>query len=169
MSSIEIFVVSLASYNAGKTVGQWVDLDLIDDADELQAAIATATEGAEEWAIHDVMGLPSVGEHPSLEQILKVAALVKDHGEAAVEAAMEGYSGLAYIGEVEEALEMGFTAIDKTEDRALADYAQEQHEQGVLSAEFLLQYIDWERVGRDLRHDVTVVEKNGTTFFFEKT
>jgi hypothetical protein len=101
--------------------------------------------------------------------MLKVAALVKSFGSAAVEAALEGFSGLAYIGEVEEALEMGFTTVDKDEDRALADYAQEQHERGVLSDAFLLQYIDWERVGSDLRHDVTVVEKNGTTFFFEKT
>jgi antirestriction protein len=36
----------------------------------------------------------------------------------------------------------------------------------VLDAKFLLQYVDWSRVARDVRMDVHVVEKNGKTFIF---
>lgn len=72
-----IYVACLASYNAGRLKGDWIDLDDIDDADDLQAQIAGLIDG-EEWAVHDSEDCPKWGEHPSLDQIVEFADFMRD-------------------------------------------------------------------------------------------
>ncbi len=53
-------------------------------------------------------------------------------------------------------------------DEALEEYAQDMADEGVLDKEWLLQYVDWERVARDLSMDLHVVEHDGKTYIFNE-
>jgi antirestriction protein len=70
-----IYVADLAEYNAGHLVGEWIELDDTDTAEDLaekiRAFILLPTH--EEWAIHDYEGFGPIriGEYDSLETIVK--------------------------------------------------------------------------------------------------
>jgi antirestriction protein len=74
-----IYVADLAAYNAGRLVGQWIDLEDGNglDHDEFVQWLSGVIEGEillpghEEWAIHDYEGFGPirVGEYASLDTI----------------------------------------------------------------------------------------------------
>ncbi|QNG26076.1 antirestriction protein ArdA [Synechococcus sp. HK01-R] len=76
-----VYIACLASYNAGRLHGAWVDLEQCQDEGDIQAAIdwilATSPEpGAEEWAMHDSSNLPgylSRNEWPALSDLIEWA------------------------------------------------------------------------------------------------
>ena len=79
-----IYAACLASYNAGRLHGKWIDAN--QDADEIHEEIqkmlaASPIPNAEEWAIHDHEGFHGLTIH-EYEDIEKVAEL----DEAIVEA-----------------------------------------------------------------------------------
>jgi hypothetical protein len=57
-----IYVADLEAYNNGRLVGEWLDLDDYNDADELMDAIQDVLKksGGEEYAIHDYENFPSI-------------------------------------------------------------------------------------------------------------
>lgn len=95
-----IYVADLASYNEGSLVGQWIDLEMFSDVEDLYGEIEThvlrkAETGHEEWAIHDYEGFGPIriGEYDSLESVVahaerlqgepgKYAAWIDAKGEA---------------------------------------------------------------------------------------
>ena len=165
MDAPAIYVANLSAYNAGYLRGAWINPAA--DADELSEQIVAAIGGNpdNEWAIHDYNLFPNLGEHASIKDIVKVAAMFDEHDHDAVRAAI-AESGTRYLDQAESMLESGWREYDKREDEAMEELAQEYADEGVLDAKFLLQYVDWSRVARDLRHDVHAVEHNGKTFIF---
>jgi antirestriction protein len=165
MDAPAIYVANLAAYNAGSLRGAWINPS--SDKDELSEQVLAAIGGNadNEWAIHDYNLFPSLGEYPSLADVAKVAAMFEEHDHDAVRAAIDE-AGVRYLDQAESMLENGFREFDMREDEAMEEYAQELADDGVLDAKFLLQYVDWSRVARDVRMDVHVVEKNGKTFIF---
>jgi len=83
----QVWIASLADYNAGILTGAWVDAAV--EGDELAAAAyrivaGSVTPGAEEWAIfdHDEFGEWQPGEYESLELVARVARGIQEHGAA---------------------------------------------------------------------------------------
>lgn len=81
-----IYVACLASYNAGRLYGAWIDCNQDADAirDDVQQMLAGSPEpGAEEFAIHDAEGLGKVGEFADLDRIAAVGQAVAAAGDDA--------------------------------------------------------------------------------------
>lgn len=160
---MQIYISNLAAYNRGTLKGAWIDVPT--DVDALREAIAEAVPNVDdEYAVHDYDDFPDMGEHPSLGDLVAVATLVEKHGLEATEAALDYESG--NVEHAADLLDEGFREFDAPEERALAEYAEELADEGVLSVETLLKYVDFERLGRDLGYDVRVVEHKGSTFIF---
>lgn len=143
-----IYVACLASYNAGKLHGRWIDAT---DADvireEIQKMLAESDEPiAEEWAIHDYenFGGLSISEYEDIDKVAELGALIEEHGEAfAVFADHEGveYATVesfneAYCGEWDSEKDYAENIFDEL-------YAHEV-------PEHLQNYIDYEAFARDL-------------------
>ena len=164
MDAPAVYIANLAAYNGGSLRGAWINpsADTDDLGEQILAAIGNADN---EWAIHDYNNFPNLGEHPSVKDIAKVAAMFEEHDHDAVNAAIDE-AGVRYLDQAASMLDNGFREFAMREDDAMEDLAQEYADEGILDAKFLLQYVDWSRVARDLRHDVRAVEHNGKTFIF---
>ncbi len=148
MSEIRIYVADLAAYNSGKLHGAWIDASL--DVDEMQAALAkmldASPEGfAEEWAIHDYEGFEGLGicEYEGLESVHEKAQFIESHGKLGALVADH------WCGDLEEAaraLEENYAG----EHTSLVDYAQDLTEETGDVPQHLANYIDYERMGRDM-------------------
>jgi antirestriction protein len=83
----QIYVVSLADYNAGRLHGQWIDASqqLGGILADVAALLAASREPhAEEWAIfdYDNFGPLRLGEHEDLARMAAIAAGIAEHGVA---------------------------------------------------------------------------------------
>ncbi len=143
----KIYVACLASYNAGKLYGKWIDAD--QTAEEIQAEISEMLKGspepfAEEWAIHDYEGFEGIrlDEYESIGKVAELARLIHEHGEAF--AAYAGYVGLDYA--TAEGLEEAYSGEWGSEEEFAEDLMRECHE----IPEHLEFYIDYEKFARDL-------------------
>lgn len=94
----KVWIACLASYNAGRLVGEWADATDIDEMYEARdrvakAAVKEAKEAKEypvyfgepeEFAIHDYDNFGSLastlGEYPSWEKVAKIGAMIEEHG-----------------------------------------------------------------------------------------
>ena len=144
-----IYVACLASYNAGRLVGEWIDAGDADSMREDVAAMLAASPipNAEEFAIHDHEGFGPVelGEYESLEKVAELAAGINEHGEAF--AAFAANEGLEYLDA--ERFEDAYCG----EYGSLADYAANLAEElGQLEEipEMFRYRIDWDGIGHDL-------------------
>jgi antirestriction protein len=79
---MRIYIANLAQYNAGKLVGEWIDVP--SDVEDLQAEI-TRIVGSDEWAIHDYEGYNGLGEHPDLAKVVAIADALEEYPQAVVE------------------------------------------------------------------------------------
>jgi antirestriction protein len=82
MHNPQVYVVCLASYNAGCTHGEWLcasDSDLEDQIEKLLEE--SPIEDAEEWAIHDYEDMPNLGTNPDIDRVIEIAEAVEEHGE----------------------------------------------------------------------------------------
>jgi antirestriction protein len=96
----EVWIACLASYNAGRLIGEWVDATDIDNLTEaverIKHAAVVAARGAgegvmyfpvpEEFAIHDYNNFPDtlvsqLGEYPDWKTIVSIAKMIEDHGD----------------------------------------------------------------------------------------
>lgn len=96
----QVWIACLASYNAGRLIGEWVDAVDVDEMYEAQKRVAKAAVKAakeagdypvyfgepEEFAIHDYSNFgqlaSTLGEYPSYETVAKIGALIEEHGDA---------------------------------------------------------------------------------------
>lgn len=95
-----VWIACLASYNAGRLVGEWVDATDIDNFTEAverikKAAVKEARAAGEyglyfpepeEFAIHDYDNFPgevvsSLGEYPDWEKVVAIATAIEELGE----------------------------------------------------------------------------------------
>lgn len=118
-STPKVWIACLASYNAGRLVGEWVDAtdpDYMHEATKriAKAAIAEAKEAGEypvyfgepeEFAIHDYDGFgdlaSTLGEYPNWETVATIGALIEEHGEPFIAwvGTLDGGAELDEIGE----------------------------------------------------------------------
>jgi len=155
----KIYVACLASYNAGKLHGAWIDVDEWLDEDDLQVEIdkmleASPVDDAEEWAIHDYDGFPScMGEHSNLESIVAAAAIMHEHGEVGRKVIEHHCGNIDYAEETLRDRSVGVY-------ESLADCAREYHENacGPELPDYIRNNIDWESAGEELTQDCIVLE-----------
>jgi antirestriction protein len=143
----KIYVACLASYNAGKLFGKWIDAS--QSAEAIQEEIREMLKGspepfAEEWAIHDYEGFEGIrlDEYESIGKVAELAKLIQEHGEAF--AAYAGYVGLDYA--TAEGFEEAYSGEWGSEEEFAEDLMRECHE----IPEHLEFYIDYEKFARDL-------------------
>ena len=108
-----IYVACLASYTNGKLHGAWIDCegkDSEDLAEEIKTKVLdTSPEpNSEEYAVHDNKGFGgwSLGEHPSLDEIVTICEMIKKNSDAylgasqiandipTLESLIEGFQGI---------------------------------------------------------------------------
>lgn len=81
----KIYVACLAAYNHGKLHGVWIDLGGGKTLEEVQTEIkvmlsVSPVQPAEEWAIHDLEGLPSSKEF-SLTTAIEMADFIGEYDD----------------------------------------------------------------------------------------
>jgi antirestriction protein len=161
---MRIYVACLASYNAGRLFGEWIDCE-DKSGDDIREAITAMIErspapDAEEWAIHDYDGIPSgYGENPDLDDIATYCEMYGKHGaawDAYVEwigatNATESHFENAYLGEADTATEYAERYADDT---------------GMLDGipENLRYYFDYEAFGRDMEMNGDITIQDGYVF-----
>jgi len=158
MESIKIYVACLASYNAGKLHGTWIDLSGLDGEDTQEMiqkqVIKTSPQwDAEEWAIHDFESPVKLGEWEDLEDLCILSEALEDHGEAFA----------AYV-QIETPQDMGKAVSQFTERycghwESFEQYVTESHHGDLVASQipsYLLCHFDWESYARDLEQSYLV-------------
>lgn len=165
----QIWVGSLADYNNGRLIGDWLDAAV--DDDELiggaRAILATSeTPGAEEWAIFDYedFGTWKPGESEDLAVVARVARGILEHGPAFAAWAelhdaepdmLEAFTD-SYLGEYDSPSAWAETGIEDLGFEGLLDKAVPDAVRGYVR-------IDYAAVARDawLSGDIYVVQRPG--------
>ncbi len=167
-----IYTACLASYNAGKLHGAWIDAD--QDADTIREAIAEMLKaspeaGAEEWAIHDHEGFGGypISEMESIDNVARIAELIDEHGAIFGEL-LAHKGGTDYLDNAEETMRDGYGG----EWDSLEDYAANLAEDtGALKEvpESLQRYIDFAAWGSDMEYggDIFTIEAGGKVHVFD--
>jgi Antirestriction protein len=160
---IRVYVANLAKYNAGILKGKWIDLPCDDLNDELDDILGVDTEGNridEEYAIHDyetdIEGL-KISEYDSLTTLDELAERVEDLGTGEQDTLAAIIAATGYdLGEALDVLEKGNYSFYPGCD-SLADLAQYMVDEGLFGDTDqmgnLVNYIDYEALGRDLGFD----------------
>jgi len=186
MGDLRIYVACLASYNAGRLHGCWIDCDGKDASDiwaEVQVMLRASPypnvtveyEGrdvpsAEEWAIHDSEGFGRmVGESTSFEDVAAIAEALAGDNALGFRYLVDdiGYS-------VSDAADKAGDVIifqDDSRHDLLTAYAEslvdDCYSEALESLPDLIKFhIDYEGIGRDLRiaGDVAEAEVDGERF-----
>lgn len=159
---MKIYVACLASYNAGRLHGAWIDVDA--DKDVMAAKVenmlkASPMPNADEFAIHDYDEFPNMGEYPSLDAIAETAELVELAEENGIDASdfariADNWHGNA--DDIRNAFEFFYGVWDSFQEYAeeVADEFMSQHN----TPQSVAMYFDYEGYARDLAHDYTVVD-----------
>lgn len=167
-----IYAACLASYNNGVLYGAWIDAD--QDAESIGEAInvmlkGSKEPGAEEYAIHDYEYLPSsLGEHPDLDDVSDLGALVTEHGYALVKGVLD-HCGDA--SEVKEKLEDNYAGAWDSLEAYVQNFWEDCGDMPKAPDNqwwHPANYTDWERMAHDLEisGDVFTVEVSGTMHVF---
>jgi antirestriction protein len=142
----QVFAVDLSSYVEGRTRGGWVDLTGVQDGADVEEALREVVGNAEEIAIHDYEGMPSLGEHPSWDDLAMIAKAVEEHGETAVDAALELFHSAE---RAVAALEGGYGEFE--DEEAFGYDCADSFGIDSLGREILDSYFDYRAFGRDVR------------------
>ena len=163
---MKIYVACLAAYNNGSLHGTWIDLEdkTTDEIqDEINAMLEDSPEEiAEDWAIHDyeAFGEMRLGEHENLEKLVELVELLQQHGEAYK--AYYSYTGSEY------ATAEDFEDRYRGEYNSLIEFAESTCE-GIEIPDCFKNFIDWERMGRELcMSDYREIESNGKYYIFNQ-
>lgn len=160
---IKIYVANLGKYNEGELVGQWFTLPV--DVEDIKEAVGVA-DGTdyEEMAIHDYESSLRIGEYDNIDKLNEIAEAMEDMSDTDIEAV----SCLVDDGVAKDFIE----GIDKLEDcmfyhncSNMGDVAYQWHEEtGTDMDAPLMNYVDWDRVGRDFDLEGTFYELAGEVF-----
>jgi len=157
MTSIKIYVACLASYNAGRLHGTWIDLEGLDGEDTHKAiqdqVIKTSPQwDAEEWAIHDFESPVSLGEGEDLAALCKLSEAIDEHGEA-----FAVYVNVRHLETPKNISEV----VDEFKDRYRGEWASfQEYVEDTLWGEIesqipagLFRHFDWESYARELEQE----------------
>lgn len=86
LPELGFYCACLAAYNNGLLHGSWIDLELCQDLEDIQAAIdfvlkSSPEAGAEEYAVHDYSGLPDYLTHsewPNFSALLEYKEAISE-------------------------------------------------------------------------------------------
>lgn len=165
--TMKIYVACLASYNAGKLHGAWIEVeDLEQIQDEIDAMLkASPVAGAEEWEVHDHSGWEGFPAHEcSLEKLVILAELLEEFG-ADVVSVWVGSNGFHYISDnTAEDIQQTFVG----EFDSYESIAWHVEEIALESIPFYIRnHIDFETLGREISRDGHYCErKNGSLILF---
>lgn len=167
----QIYVVCLASYNAGKLHGKWIDcnVDSDDIKEKIQEILDTSPEpNAEKWAIHDYKnwhGL-KLNEYKDIDNLSQVAQLIDEYGELFSEL-------ISYVGGIKHFEEAIFLIEQcyQGEFKSLTDWAEQfLGDTGSLSGlpDYLKNYFNYESYANDceLSGDIFTIEINNSVHVF---
>ena len=159
-----VYVACLASYNAGKLHGKWIDATQCPDdiQADVDAMLAESTEPfAEEWAIHDHEGLGDIGESESFERVSAIGQAIDNAGDDAP--ALLAFMDYDSNNDPED-----FEDCYAGEWDSLEDFAYDFHENTTGLDYPLVSYIDWKAVARDMviNHFWATHSPNGGVFVF---
>lgn len=149
-----IYVACLASYNAGRLHGRWIDCTTEDIEGAIEAMLkASPAPGAEEWAIHDHEGWHGL-DPSSLPQgeLGEWAEALEEHGGAFVAYVRhvgESYCASAGAQTTREAFDSSYMG-EWTSQEAWAWEDIESHGRLNAMPEDLRGYFDIEAYARDL-------------------
>jgi antirestriction protein len=170
-TNTRIYIANLGKYNEGELVGKWVELPIdeddlnkvfaeiglgyFDEDDEYHHGLCVNGIYYEEYAIHDFESDIDdfhIGEYEDIIYLSELIERVEDldvHEFEAFQACREATGDS--LEDCLETIEYGnFTLYS---GMSLEEVAEEFVDEGVFSTETLLQYIDFERLGRDLGFD----------------
>ncbi|MEO1670168.1 MAG: antirestriction protein ArdA [Cyanobacteria bacterium J06631_2] len=148
-----VFIQSLADYNAGRIVGEWVDVEGMDEG-ELQDAInkvlaQSEEEVAEEWEFADYDGFYGLGldGFSSIKRVIMSAKAIQEHGEP--------YTLYANHVGLEYATTQGFEDAYYGAWDSFKEFAEHLFDECYLSQvpESVRFYIDYDAFARDLELD----------------
>lgn len=142
----QIFIYILADYNAGKIIGEWVDLDFMnpEDLEEKKQEILKQSQekNAEELGIADYDNF--YGLSPSFDDVLEVNDRLDEYGEAYAIYAKDQGIDLLCRGDFEESYCGHYDSF--------LDYAEGLFDECYLVElpEHLRMYIDYKKFANDL-------------------
>lgn len=175
---IRFYAADLAAYNNGVLHGVWIDADT--DTGVMQDAInamlrkspypnvmvecpetGKQVPSAEEWAMHDMEGLPKYfGEHSGLKAIAEYMELVEEQDSIDADNLRAIVDDYGSVAEAKSALEDNFCGIYDS----FKDYAEETADEQIgcygktKEVEWLSRYFDYDAFARDLKMDMHTIE-----------
>ena len=153
---LRIFLTNLGKYNEGHLVGKWVDVFNHEDWEEELAEIGVEEGTAyEEFFITDIDsdldGIGEViGEYTSLSELDEIADSLEafaDYEEAAFRAALEMWDFKQALRIIKGGDYQFYPEITSKEE--LGEYVVAEGLFGITIPDSLLNYIDYEAIGRD--------------------
>ena len=166
-ATMKIYVACLASYNAGKLHGAWIEVDNLEQIQDAITAMLTASPvaGAEEWEVHDHSGWEGFPAHDRrLEKLVILPELLEEFG-ADVVSVWVAHNGFHYISDnTAEDIQMSFVGeFDDYENIAWHGLEHELDE----VPDYIRNHIDLETLGREISTDGHYCErKNGSLILF---
>jgi antirestriction protein len=189
---LEVWIGCLAAYNAGRLHGEWVDATDLDTLAEAQKRVlrTSPVPYAEEPYIGDYNAFGSacvslLGEYPQLDDVVKIANALEEHGDA-----FRAWVELSDSTDADELVER-FPEVYRGEWESRREFAQETvNELGWANVpaqpltiegtgrypaptinviEELSSYLDWDAIARELfMGSYSAVEVDYKTYVFEQ-
>ncbi|AGF77249.1 Antirestriction protein (ArdA) [Desulfocapsa sulfexigens DSM 10523] len=159
---MEIYVTNLSQYNAGKLVGEWLELPCSEE--ELQDALSRVLDPDKEYFITDTEGLPfTVNEYDNIyrvnEKLEQYVALEATEALCVTFLLSEGYDWNYSIEHHEDVIVYA--------EQNLEDVAYSLVEDGCFGAigTSLENYIDYSAIARDLSYDGYREREEGVFYY----
>lgn len=172
MNDMRVWIGCLACYNGGKLVGEWFDLDDIEDvtSDDLHkaAGVNIAAGTHEELDVFDTDNLPDVFGEITHNVAIELGRALEDVPEDERET-FAAYCASQWHGNIRHWSYSDFqdTFVGEFED--MEDYAYSLADDLLPSdaSEFVRRYFDYEAFARDLQMDHVVIDlPNGNVAVF---
>jgi antirestriction protein len=168
---IRIYVANLAAYNAGRLVGEWIDLPLSEDElrEKIQSILDAWNDGfspSEEYAIHDYEAPFSIDEYDSPYKVNEWAERLSNisEDEEVINAIINHFST---VEEAIETIENGeYRIYNDCNDMADVAYAWYEETGRLAEIEKVISpsYIDWDAIGRDLEIEGTFIYAGNSVY-----
>jgi antirestriction protein len=149
---IRIYIADLAAYNAGKLVGEWVDLPA--DPTELEEIMDRLSHGGDhDIAIHDYEAPFRIDEYTSIEELNEAMEEVEMNDvDLDVLTCVHEYGGYSKLRDAIEAAQ-DTMVVEAKDDTDLAYEYIDQVYGDAIPQELAENYFDYDKFGRDLAYD----------------
>ena len=150
MCKVRIYLTNLAQYNAGRLIGQWLDLPLSEE--ELDTALKKVLGSDEEYFITDFEADFRIEEFENLTELNEFVENLEELNEHDQEKVIYLINCIGY--KRPDALER-FEDVIYYQGMTLEEVAEEIVEDGMLGklSDTVKGYLDFEKIARDLSFD----------------